>query len=191
VRFEVDTDARADQSWRKVRSVHLDGVLLVGCLAADDVEGWVRELIPDPDKPGYFKHDGVEFLTRERRGRVEIALKDTSRDWDRERRGATRVQVGRDPMTGDILVQVFSVVRPGAIKQMRLALGGLPAGLDAKAQKAGMTAGAAAELLCEQFGDAVDPAAAARTAIEQCTAMLLAEQAPGGGSNFIVDQAAG
>jgi hypothetical protein len=187
MRFEVNPHAE-DQSWRKVKSVHLDGELLTGCLGADDGIGWVRELVPDPDKPGYFMHDGVEFLTRERRGKVVITMRDTSRDWDADRKGGAKVQVGRAE-NGDILVQVYSIVRPGAIKQMRLELSHLPAGIEAQAQKAGLVAGRAAEMLGEQFGDSVDPSDAARVALGLATEMLLAEQ--GGRTNLILDQQAG
>jgi hypothetical protein len=81
---------------------------------------------------------------------------------------------------GDLLVQVYSLARPGAIKQLRKEYLTLPLEDAGICQAAGVMAGGAAEMLCSQFGDRLDPSECARVAVEQCYQMLKEDLKPQG-----------
>lgn len=160
---------------RRVKQVTLNGRPMLGIVTADEEEGFIIALVRDP-LTGEWQRNGSEFQTLRETGKVVIELMPKGeREWDPTRKaqgGHVRVQVGIDPSTGDLLVQVFSVVRPGALKQARLPSLRLPAGKTATCQAAGTLAGVVAEALCEQFGDTLDPSAAAAEAVRQCARML-------------------
>ena len=109
---------------RRVDRVLLDG-LPVLCATADEEQGYVDELVLDgaTGRVAVDPTDGSP-LTRRVAGRVAIHLaQKDARAWDRDRRlDGVRVQVGREPGTRDLLVQVYSWARPGAIKQGRIDL---------------------------------------------------------------------
>lgn len=161
---------------RRVKRVTIDG-LPVACATADEEEGFVDELMMEDGRIKLDPTDGSP-LTRRMVGAVKVELMpEEARAWDNARTGEAKVRVGREPGTGDILVQVYSIARPGAIKQGRLPLkahlGRTQASL---CQAAGTVGGAMAEMLCEQFGDRIDPSAAARAATEQCFRLLTDER---------------
>lgn len=162
---------------RRVERVTLDGLPIMA-VTADEEQGFADELVMAEGQIALNLNG--EPITRRVTGKVVIKLRDDGRRWDKDRRlDGVKVQVGRDRNL-DILVQVFSWARPGAIKQGRMHYQELPSGDAAVCQKAGMTAGAMAEMLCEQFGDRLDPSECARVAFEQCHAMLQAERGPRG-----------
>jgi hypothetical protein len=148
-------------------AVTLDGQAIMSPVIADEERGFVTTLASGPDGELLRQENGNLVLTT-LHGKVMVTPIQEERDWDKRRRGETRVQVGRQP-NGDLVVQVFSVVRPGAIKQATLALKNQPRDL---AQAAGVMAGGLAELLAEQFGDFLDPSAAANMARHQCLVLL-------------------
>lgn len=174
MRFSVERGDRAyDPSHsRRVKSVSVDGEPpLAMVLTADEEEGLVRHVAADP--AGNPIITGGELTILETRGRVRIELMPKGeRDWDSSRRGQTKVAVGRD-RNGDLLVQVYSIARPGAIKQVRKDALTLRPDTGGLCQDAGLLAGYAAELLCAQFGDRIDPSECARTAVEQCLRMAM------------------
>lgn len=160
---------------RRVERVTVDGLPVLAA-TADEEQGFVDEVCLEPGT-NRIAVDPVSGhpLTRRVEGRVHIVLRPKAdRDWDRSRRGEAKVQVGRDA-NGDVLVQVYSHARPGAIKQGRMARAELPSTRMALVQKVGLTAGALAEMLCEQFGDRLDPSECARVGLEQACRMLEAE----------------
>lgn len=161
---------------RRVRMVTVDGSMAANCVTADDQEGFALCLTHDPINGGFLKEaDTGEYVLSRYAGKVEILL--ASADplkWDPKRRGEAKVAVGRAP-NGDVLVQVYSNARPGAIKQITMHRVNLPSGAAAVCQKAGACGGYAAELLAEQFRDTIDPSAAAAEATRQCAIMLRAE----------------
>lgn len=164
---------------RRVQRVTVDGLPVVS-VTADEEQGFVDELVID-SATGRAVLDPVDGspLTRRVTGRVRIELRKASdREWDASRRGEAKVQVGREPGTGDILVQVYSHVRPGAIKQGRIARLAQTGRMETM-QLAGVTAGAIAEMLCDQFGDRIDPDECARVALDQCMKLLMDEAQDG------------
>lgn len=165
---------------RRVRRVTVDG-LPVACATADEEQGFADEIVMEGGRVALDPTDGSP-LTRRLVGRVRVELEpQDERRWDANRRlDGVRVQVGREPGTRDVLVQVFSWARPGAIKQGRIDALHQPSSAAEMCQRAGAVAGAMAEMLCDQFGDRMDPSEAARVAVEQC-ARLLSEEAAAGG----------
>lgn len=161
---------------RRIKEVLVDGIAVDGCIEADEEAGYALRLAPDLVSGGFHRDPAGGFSTLRVAGRVEIRLAAKgAADWDETRKAdGAKVRVGRDA-NGDVLVQVYSVVRPGAIRQMRLLRADLPSSAAMVAQKAGLVAGAAAEHLCEQFRDTIDPEDCARVAVEQCSIMLAAE----------------
>jgi hypothetical protein len=159
---------------RRVERVTVDGVDVDGCIEADEELGYALKLAPDLERGGFQRDPQGGYVTLRVSGRTEVRLRTAERDWDASRRGEAKVQVGRDA-NGDVLVQVYSHARPGAIKQMRLERLNLPASGPELCQRAGMCAGAAAEMLAEQFGDRLDPSECARVAVEQASRMLAGE----------------
>jgi hypothetical protein len=85
------------------------------------------------------------------------------------------VAVGR--LDGRLVVDVYSAVRPGAIRRMTMDRA-TEAASASVAQSVGICAGAAAEHMCEHYGDTIDPSEVARVAVEQCV-RLLADEARG------------
>lgn len=158
---------------RRIKRVTLNG-LSVASVTADEELGYVDELCMEDGKVVMI---GDQPVTRRMTGKVVIELlPKNERDWDAERKmPGVKVQVGRD-RNRDILVQVVSWARPGAIKQGRMDYASLPATPAAQCQKAGAAAGMLAEMLCTQFGDRLDPSEAAKVAIEQCAKMLSEER---------------
>lgn len=160
---------------RRVRSVTVDGTPYAA-VTADDQEGFADVLCTENGRVQMDPFSG-QPLTKRLLGRVVIELMPRGeRDWDQGRRGEAKVRVGREPGTGDILVQVYSAVRPGAIKQGRMHRAQLPSGDAAVCQKVGVTAGALAEMLCDQFRDTIDPDQVAREALTQASLMLRDER---------------
>lgn len=156
---------------RKVKKITVDGVE-VTAITADEEEGFADCLQIDPNEPGKLLTDADGPVLRRLTGKVVIELHQDGRSWDKARRGEAKVQVGRCPQSQDILVQVYSVVRPGAIKQGRLARAQQPGDEAALSQKIGLTGGWLAELLCDEYGDTIDPSQAARSAMEQGVRMI-------------------
>ena len=179
MRISIEPGDRAHdpQQARKVLSVHVDGVLYPYVLTADSDEGFVRCLAAGED--GQPIRDGDRYRTLEVRGQVVIALSSTETYWDKTRRpdGAhSKVAVGR--LDGSLVVDVYSAVRPGAIRRMTLDRAEEPGNAVMAAQRVGLLAGAAAENLCGRFGDTIDPSEVARVAVQQAT-LLLADEARG------------
>lgn len=163
---------------RRVERVEVDGRPVEACIEADEEQGYALCLSPDRERGGFLRDPQGGLVTLRVSGRTVVTLRRGDRDWDKGRVGrSTEVRVGREPGTGDLLVQVHSWARPGAIKQGRLARGAqldlMPAAL---AQRCGVVAGAVAEMLCDQFGDRLDPSECARVAVEQASQLLAAER---------------
>lgn len=164
-------------SAKRIMGVGVDGKMIVNCVEADEEQGYALALMTDPLDPKKFLMDPVDgtYTLARVTGKVSIVCREADpRQWDPNRKGEAKVQVGRDT-NGDILVQVYSNARPGAIKQIRMNRQELPSGHNAIAQKAGACGGYAAELLADQFNDTIDPSAAASEAARQCAIMLRAE----------------
>lgn len=164
---------------RRVKSVHVDGVLYEGCVTIDTDEGYVKCFKPsDCGTPGKFAPPiGDRFPMIEVRGNVVLELAG-ERDWSKDHapdRAHSKVAVGR--LDGLLVVDVYSAVRPGAIRRMTMSADAERRSTSV-AQNLGACAGAAAEDLCERFGDTIDPSEVARVAVEQC-ARLLADEAHG------------
>jgi hypothetical protein len=158
---------------RRVKNVYLNGEVIQSPITADEEQGFVLCLISDGN--GGVKKDPVsgDYELERLEGRVHIELHPPgARDWDKNRKGAVKVRVALDT-NKDLLVQVFSVVRPGALKQGRLKAQLFSgSGTMQICQSAGILAGAIAEALCEQFGDTMDPSEVASTAIRECSRMI-------------------
>lgn len=171
MRFSVERGDRAyDPSHaRRIKRVTVDGREVPMAITADEEEGLVRHIAANPDGSPIVA--GGQMSVLESRGRVVVEMVKEDRAWDAERTGEARVAVARHP-SGDLLVQVYSLARPGAIKQMRCEALHVPSDGAALCQKAGAMAGAAAELLCDQFNDKLDPSECARVAVEQALAMV-------------------
>jgi hypothetical protein len=170
-RFSIERSDRAyDPTYgKRIKFVKLDGKVVDMPLTADTVEGLVRHVAADREGNPIMAAGQMSIL--ESRGRVEIEWLDEAKRWNKDRSGEARVAVGR-ASDGDILVQVYSLARPGAIKQLRKAYSTLPSSHAAICQAAGAMAGAAAEMLADQFGDKLDPSECARVGVEQCYQML-------------------
>lgn len=161
---------------RKVLEVRVDGVLYPYVLTADTDEGYVKCLAAGED--GRPIAVGDRFKTLEVRGQVTVAFAGNDRDWDRSAApdaAHSKVAVGR--LDGELVVDVYSAVRPGAIRRMTMSAEAERRSTSV-AQNLGACAGAAAEHLCEHFGDTIDPSEVARVAVEQCR-RLLADEARG------------
>lgn len=156
---------------KRFESVTVDGRSVMAC-TADEEEGFA--LVICADERGKPQSINGEIVTKVMRGKVVIVPFKTERDWDKNKVMATKVQVGRD-INGDLIVQVFSAVRPGAIRQARMELAHQPSTQVACAQRMGMMAGMAAEHLCMTFGDTVNPDECARVAIEQALELFRGE----------------
>lgn len=178
-RFSVERGDRAYDPThaKRIKHIKLDGKEVVMPLTADTVEGLVRHVAAGPDGMPIVTAGDMTIL--ESRGRVEIEYLDEATRWNKERTGEARVAVGR-ASNGDLLVQVYSLARPGAIKQLRKEYLTLPSQGWGICQTAGLLAGAAAEQLCEQFGDRLDPSECARVAVEQCAQMVHDDLKPQG-----------
>jgi len=162
---------------RKVLSVRVDGLVYPYVLTADSDEGYVKCLATD--EAGQPVPEGDRYRTLEVRGTVLIELSTGERDWDATRSpdcAHSKVAVGRLE-SGLLCVDVYSAVRPGAILRMTLAAE-QESTAAVTAQRLGAAAGAAAEDLCERFGDTIEPSEVARVAVEQAS-LLLADEARG------------
>jgi hypothetical protein len=177
VRISIEKGDRAydPKHARRVKEVTVDGQVARMVLTADEEEGLIRHIASDAK--GHPIVIGGELSVLESRGKVVVTLATGERDWDKGRTGEAKVAVGRAP-NGDLLVQVYSIVRPGAIKQVRKEARTLRAGRAALCQEAGLLGGYAAELLCDKFGDNLDPSECARVAVEQALKMIDDEEGP-------------
>lgn len=179
MRFSIERGDRAydPAHSRRIKHVKIDGKVVQMALTADTTEGLVRHVAAGPDGMPIV-HNG-EMTILESRGKVEIELLDAEKRWDKERKGEAKVGVAR-AANGDLLVQVYSLARPGAIKQVRKEYITLPRDPSGICQCAGVLAGYAAELLCDQFGDSLDPSECARVAVEQAHHMVKDDLKPSG-----------
>lgn len=178
-RFSIERSDRAydPAHGKRIKYIKCDGHIIDMPLTADTDEGLVRHVAANPG--GQPRISAGQMVILESRGRVEIEWLDEAKRWNKERSGGARVAVGR-ASNGDLLVQVYSIARPGAIKQLRKELVTLPAEAAGLCQTAGLLAGAAAEQLCEMFGDRLDPSECARVAVEQCYQMIKDDLKPSG-----------
>jgi hypothetical protein len=177
MRISIDPQDRAfGRTPAGLKAVTVDGVHYPMVITADEEEGYVlayrQPLQVDPKSAG----PDMRYLTIEVRGKV--VLEWDQRRWDKDRRATTatygEVKVGRDA-DGSLVVRVMSAVRPGAGRQLRLPAASVPSSRMQLVQKAGAMAGAAAEDMCERFGDTLDPSECAKAAIDAACRMLEGE----------------
>jgi hypothetical protein len=175
MRISIDRTDRAYDlaKAKKVAQVTLDGKK-VAAVTADDEEGLVRYYLQDPQTGSLIQGGDGQPQVIEARGKVVIEMRKDDRAWSKDNVRETKVEVGRQ-QDGSVHVLVHSWARPGAIKRVKIE-GDMPTG-HALVQKVGIAAGHGAELLCEQFGDRLDPGECARAAMEQASMMIADERA--------------
>lgn len=165
-----DKGHRFDINLRHVR-VYLDGQLFTRAVTADEEEGLIVAMKHGPDGKPVVDEAAQGIVLEVLRGKVRIEI--VGDDGGSIR--TPKVKVERVPE--GVQVMVYSRLRPGNIRRHRLP-DDLTAGLSEEQlrQACGFGAGAAAEHLCEQFGDVFDPSAAARAGIEAFDKLLACER---------------
>ncbi len=103
-----------------------------------------------------------------------MELRRQERDWDKNRKGESKVAVGVHP-DGTVEILVYSAVRPGALRRVLIPMGIQQDRGPKLCQQVGVYAGAQAEDMCEKFSDTLDPNDVARVAMEQCRRALADE----------------
>ena len=164
-----DKGHRFDINLRHVR-VYLDGQLFTRAVTADEEEGLIVAHKYSEDGRPVINEEGNAYVLETLRGKVRIEI--VGDDGGSIRK--PKVKVERVPE--GIQVMTYSRMRPGNIRRHKLP-NDLVSGFSEEQlrQACGLGAGAAAEHLCEQFGDVFDPSAAAQAGIEACDQLLAHE----------------
>lgn len=162
-----DRGHRFDIDLRRVR-VYLDGALFTRAVTADEEEGTIVAMVHDAAGGPVVNEARTGYVLETLRGKVRIEVLGDDGGSIR----TPKVKVER--VNGAIQVMVYSRIRAGNIRRLTLDADQLAGMSEEKLLAAcDAMAGAAAEHLCEQFGDVFDPSvasAAGRSAAEQLLA---------------------
>lgn len=164
-----DKGFRFDLDLTRVR-VFLNDEPFNRAVAADEEENLiVAHKYNEQNKP-VVSEDGQHFVLETIRGKVRIEVLGD----DGQSIRVPKVTVERSG--GTFVVYVYSRIRARNIRRSTLDKN-LVIGFDEEqlAQACGMAAGAAAEHLCNQFGDVFDPSATAQAGINACRELLAIE----------------
>lgn len=166
-----DRGHRFDIDLTRVR-VYLDGAPFTRAVTADEEEGLIIAHKYSEDGRPVINEEGNAYVLETLRGRVRIEI--VGDDGGSIR--TPKVKVERVPE--GIQVMTYSRLRSGNIRRHKLP-SDLVAGFSEEQfrQACGMAAGAAAEHLCEHFGDVFDPSLAAQAGIDACDELLARELA--------------
>lgn len=166
-RFNFDT---------KKAFVYLDGQLFTRAVTADEEESLVVAMKLDPAGAPLVRlgdngqPEGFELEVLHGKVRIEVIGDDG------KSLRCPKVSVERNAATNEIHVYAYSRIRAKNIRRMRLSTEKVSS-LDEKGliQACGLAAGAAAEYLCDNYGDIFDPSEAATAGMEACQQMLANE----------------
>ena len=175
--MRISTDKRDrghkfDINLRHVR-VYLNGELFTRAVTADEEEGLIIAYKHGPDGKAIVDEDEQAFVLETLRGKVRVEI--VGDDGGSIR--SPKVKVERTPE--GVQVMTYSRLRSGNIRRHKLQ-SDLVAGFSEEQfrQACGVAAGAAAEHLCEHFGDVFDPSLAAQAGIAAADELLAREGQP-------------
>lgn len=165
-----DPGFRWDLNLTRVR-VFLNDEPFTRAVTADEEEGLIVAHKYSPDNKPVVSEDGKHLVLETIRGKVRIEVLGDDGQSIRK----PKVTVERHG--AEFHVHVYSRLRSSNIRRMKLDPSVTTGMTEEQLKQAcGVAAGAAAEHLCEQFGDVFDPSVAAQASIDACSQLLASEE---------------